>query len=148
MFRVVSINGTMNDIFNEGSFLVEEAFFFTIKSTSYYNVYNKREELIGVIPDGYNLFFKVEEHDNFEEIDMFNVLRLFEMGEEFQIVGTISNSQQVKLISSNIIKEFRLVDDDVINIPFTNKAFDSEGIIVFKNMVSLAESIKLENDSH
>jgi len=144
MFRVVSINGIPNENFDEECFQVEEAFFFTIKIPSYYMVYNKKAEVIGVIPTDYNLFFKVDDYNNFEDIDMGNVLRLFKLGDEFFIVGTSNNSKKVNLISSKNISEFRLIEDSPINIPFTNKAFDSEGIIVFKNMASLAESIVME----
>lgn len=141
MFRVVLIQGVIDELFNEESFVVEEAFFFTIKSNSHYVVYNVHDEIIGVIPSDYNLFFKIDEFENLEDIDIPNLLRLFEMGEDFQLVGTRTDSKHVKLIPSRYIKEFRLVEDEPINIPFTNKAFDSEGIVVFKNIASLIESI-------
>jgi len=145
MYRVVSIQGIVNENFDEECFNIEEAFFFTIKIQSYYIVYNKNSEVIGIIPMGYNLFFKVDEYDNFEDIDMENVLRLFHMNEHFVIVGTKDASKKVNLIYSRDISEFKLVEDEPINIPFTNKAFDSEGIIVFRNMSSLAESILAKN---
>ena len=141
MFRVVLIQGVIDELFNEESFVVEEAFFFTIKSNSHYAVYNKKDEIIGIIPVDYSLFFKVDDFENLEDIDMPNVIRLFENGDNFQIVGTSANSKQVHLIPSEYIKEFRLVEDETMDIPFTNKAFDSEGIVVFKNILSLIESI-------
>lgn len=144
MFRVVLIQGIVDNEFNEESFVVEEAFFFTINVSSYYMVLNKKSEVIGIIPKDYNLFFKVDEHCNFEDIDMENVLRIFEMGEEFKLAGTMNDSHNVHLISSREISEFRLIEDDLINIPFTNKAFDSDGLVVFKNMSSLAESIDID----
>jgi len=141
MFRVVLIQGVIDELFNEESFIVEEAFFFTIKSNAYYVVYNIRDDIIGIIPADYNLFFKIDEFENLEDIDMPNLIRLFEMGEDFHIVGTRADSKNVKLIPRSYIKEFRLVEDEPLNIPFTNKAFDSEGVVVFKNIVSLIESI-------
>lgn len=144
MFRVVLIQGIADSTFNEESFLVEEAFFFTIKIPSYYVVYNKEEEIIGIVPSDYNMFFKVDEHNNFEDIDMENVIRLFEMDEHFYLVGTRNDSEKVNMICSKQISEFRLVEDNPISIPFTNKAFDSDGIVVFKNMNSLADSIDFD----
>jgi len=145
MFRVVLIKGLTPTAFREDSFLVEEAFFFTIQTSSYYTVFNKDREIIGIIPTDYNLFFKVDDHNNFEDIDMENVIRLFNMGTTFYLVGTTNNSHKVELICSNDISEFKLVENDPINIPFTNKAFDSDGIVVFKNISSLAESINVED---
>lgn len=144
MFRVVLIQGVADETFDEESFIVEEAFFFTINISSYYMVMNKSAEVIGIIPSDYNLFFKVDEHYNLEDIDMENVLRLFNMGEDFKILGTKSDQNKVNLISSRDIAEFKLVEDEEICIPFTNKAFDSDGIVVFKNISSLAESLDLD----
>ena len=132
MFRVVLIKGIVDTAFNEDSFLVEEAFFFTIKTNTYYNILNLDGEIIGVIPGNYNLFFKVDDHSNFEDIDMANVLRLYKMGIPFQIVGTSNDSAKVNVVSSKNISNFKLIEDDSISIPFTNKAFDSDGIVVFK----------------
>lgn len=145
MFRVVLIQGVADETFDEESFSVEEAFFFTIEISSYYMVFDRKSEIIGIIPSDYNLFFKVDEHCNLEDIDMTNVLRLYNMGEDFKILGTRSDANKVSLISSREIGEFRLVEDEPINIPFTNKAFDSDGIVVFKNISSLAESLNLDS---
>lgn len=145
MFRVVVIQGLTNTAFREDSFLVEEAFFFTIKTSSYYTVFDNNKDVIGVIPFDYNLFFKVDDHNNFEDIDMNNVMRLFDMGTPFHLVGTSNDSHKVNLISSKNISEFRLIENDPIRIPFTNKAFDSDGIVVFKNISSLAESINVDD---
>lgn len=145
MFRVVTIHDILDGEFNEESFVVEEAFFFTIKAPSYYVVYNKMAEIIGMIPTDYNLFFKVDHHGGFEDIDMENVVRLFNMGDKFKLVGTKSGSNKVTLIDSEDIARFQLVEDDPINIPFTNKAFDCEGIVVFKNMNALADSLDIED---
>ena len=145
MFRVVLIQGVADETFDEESFSVEEAFFFTIEISSYYMVFDRKSEIIGIIPSDYNLFFKVDEHCNLEDIDMTNVLRLYNMGEDFKILGTRSDVNKVSLISSREIGEFRLVEDEPINIPFTNKAFDSDGIVVFKNISSLAESLNLDS---
>jgi len=144
MFRVVLIKGIVDKAFNEDSFLVEEAFFFTIKTDMYYNIFNTEGEIIGVIPADYNLFFKVDNHSTFEDIDMDNVLRLYNMGIPFKIMGTSIDSAKVTTISSKNISAFKLVEDDFISIPFTNKAFDSDGIVVFKNMSSLADSINID----
>lgn len=142
MFRVVQIQGTIDELFNEESFTVEEAFFFTIKADSHYIIYDIRDEIIGIVPSNYNLFFKIDDFENLEDIDMPNMIRLFEMGEDFKLVGTSVQSKKAHLIPSSIIKEFKFVEDEEINIPFTNKAFDSEGVVVFKNITSLLESIK------
>lgn len=144
MFRVVVIQGIVDHSFNEDSFIVEPAFFFTIKHKTHYLIYNKNDDVIGVVPEGYNMFFKVDEYHNFEDIDMENVLRLFNMGEKFYLVGTRENSDHVHLFSSETISAFKLVESEPISIPFTNNAFDSEGVVVFKNMKSLAESLDFE----
>ena len=144
MFRVVLIEGVADETFDEESFSVEEAFFFTIETSSYYMILDRKSEVVGIIPVGYNLFFKVDEHYNLEDIDMENVLRLYNMGEDFKLLGTKSDENKVSLISSRDISEFRLVEDDTISIPFTNKAFDSDGVVVFKNISSLAESLNLD----
>ena len=140
MFRVVLINGVKDETFDEESFIVEEVFFFTIEISSYYMVIDKKSEVIGIIPYGYNLFFKVDDHKNLEDIDMENVLRLFNRKENFKILGTRSDKNRVNLISSRDISEFRLIEDTPINIPFTDRAFDSDGIVVFKNISSLASN--------
>lgn len=144
MFRVVLIKDIVHNAFNEDCFLVEEAFFFTIKMPSYYTVFNKEEEVIGVVPSDYNLFFKVDDHRTYEDIDMENIIRLFDNGTPFKLVGTTNGSQKVGVVHSRDISKFQLVEDNPISIPFTNKAFDSEGIVVFKNMSSLAESIDID----
>jgi hypothetical protein len=144
MFRSVAIQGVQSENFDEECFRLEEAFFFTITIPSYYMVFNKNSEVIGIIPTGYNLFFTVDNYKNFEDIDMENVLRLFNANDDFSIVGTRDDSKKIILIHSSTISEFRMIEDKPINIPFTNRAFDSEGIVVFKNMSSLAEAI---NDS-
>lgn len=144
MFRVVLIDGVADETFDEESFSVEEAFFFTIEISSYYMILDRKSEVIGIIPVGYNLFFKVDEHYNLEDIDMDNVLRLYNMGEDFKLLGTRSDENKVTLISSREISEFRLVEDETLSIPFTNKAFDSDGVVVFKNISSLAESLNLD----
>ena len=144
MFRVVLIDGIAYETFVEESFSVEEAFFFTTEISSYYMILDRKSEVIGIIPVGYNLFFKVDEHYNLEDIDMENVLRLYNMGEDFKLLGTRSDENKVTLISSREISEFRLVEDETLSIPFTNKAFDSDGVVVFKNISSLAESLNLD----
>lgn len=144
MFRVVLIDGVAYETFDEESFSVEEAFFFTTEISSYYMILDRKSEVIGIIPVGYNLFFKVDEHYNLEDIDMGNVLRLYNMGEDFKLLGTRSDENKVTLISSREISEFRLVEDETLSIPFTNKAFDSDGVVVFKNISSLAESLNLD----
>lgn len=144
MFRVVLIDGVAYETFDEESFSVEEAFFFTTEISSYYMILDRKSEVIGIIPVGYNLFFKVDEHYNLEDIDMDNVLRLYNMGEDFKLLGTRSDENKVTLISSREISEFRLVEDETLSIPFTNKAFDSDGVVVFKNISSLAESLNLD----
>ncbi len=144
MFRVVLIDGIAYETFDEESFSVEEAFFFTTEISSYYMILDRKSEVIGIIPVGYNLFFKVDEHYNLEDIDMENVLRLYNMGEDFKLLGTRSDENKVTLISSREISEFRLVEDETLSIPFTNKAFDSDGVVVFKNISSLAESLNLD----
>lgn len=141
MFRAVSIQGMHSENFDEECFHLEDVFFFTISIPSYYVVYNKAGDVIGIIPTGYNLFFKVDDYRNFEDIDMENVLRLFNAGDDFSIVGARNDSKKITLIHSSTISEFRMVEDRPINIPFTNRAFDSEGIVVFKNMSSLTEAI-------
>jgi hypothetical protein len=145
MFRVIKIGDIMDGSLDEESMLVEDAFFFTISVPNYYAVYNHAGEIIGRIPLDYFMFFKIDGSPVFEDIDMENALRLHEQGDEFQIVGTKANSHKVKMISSSDILKFELVEDNPIQIPFTNSAFDSEGIVIFKNMNSLADSLDPED---
>jgi hypothetical protein len=146
MFRVITIHDILDGDFNEESFELSEAFFFTIKVDSYYAIYNKSAEIIGIVPSDYNMFFRVEhDHSSFEDVDMPNVLRLFEQGDGFSLIGTKSKTNKVRLIHSCDIARFELVEDSPIQIPFTNRAFDSEGIVVFKNMNALADSLDLED---
>lgn len=145
MFRVVTIHDILDGDFNEQSFIVEDAFFFTIKIPNYYVIYNHQDEIIGLIPSEYNLFFKVDHQSGFEDIDAFNLIRLYSMGDKFKIVGTKADSRKAILIESDDIARFELVEDDPINIPFTNKAFDSEGVVVFKNMASLSDALDIED---
>lgn len=145
MFRVITINDILDGDFNEESFEVSEAFFFTIKSDIYYTIYNKLDEVIGVIPPEYNMFFRVEyDHASFEDIDILNVIRLFDQGVGFSLIGTKYGTNKVKLVNSSDISRFELVEDAPIQIPFTNRAFDSEGIVIFKNMNALADSLDID----
>jgi len=145
MFRIVSINDLADGEFSEDSMSVDEAFFFTIDLDSYYEVYNKNDEIIGIIPKEYNMIFKIADGaDGFEDIDMYNLLRLHAQGVKFEIVGTQEGSKKIKMIKSNDILRFELIEDSVISVPFTNQAFDSEGIVIFKNVLSLAESIDMD----
>lgn len=145
MFRVVTIQDILDGDFNEQSFIVEDAFFFTIKIPNYYIIYNTDDEIIGLVPEDYNLFFKIDHQSGFEDIDIHNLIRLYSMGDEFKLVGTKADSHKAILIDSKTISRFELIEDTPINIPFTNKAFDSDGIIVFKNMLSLSDSLDIDD---
>ena len=143
MFRVIKIVDIVDSALNEDSLLVEDSFFFTIKIPNYYVVYNKKAEIIGTIPLDYNMFFKIDDTPYFEDIDIENVLRLFKQGVHFSLVGTKEGSNKIILIDSDDIARFELVEEDEhFSIPFTNNAFDSDGIVIFKNMNSLSDSIE------
>ena len=139
MFRVVKI---VDSTFDEESLVVEDAFFFTINVPSYYVIYNKMADIIGTIPIDYNMFFKIDNSSTFEDVDMENVLRMFNHGMNFSLVGTKMGKNKVHMIESEDIARFELVEDDSFQIPFTNQAFDSDGVVIFKNMSSLADSIE------
>lgn len=141
MFRVIKISDIMDGALDEESMVVEDAFFFTIKIPNYYLVYNRSADIIGRIPLDYNMFFKIGNTPYFEDIDMANLVRLYEDGMSFELVGTVEGSNKISLIESSDIARFELIEGDLISIPFTNQAFDSEGIVIFKNMNSLADSI-------
>ena len=132
----------MDGALNEENLIVEDAFFFTIQIPNHYVIYNKMAEIIGTIPFGYNMFFKTDNSYNFEDIDMENVLRLFKAGYKFSLVGTKEGKNKVHLIDSCDIARFELIEDDDFTIPFTNQAFDSDGVVVFKNMNALADSLE------
>lgn len=141
MFRVVKISDVMDGALDEESLHVEDAFFFTIKVDEYYLVYDKNAEIIGRIPVEYNVFFRIEKYPYFEDTDMTNLLRMFNDGVKFELVGTSANSNKISVIKSEDIAKFYLVTEDTIEIPFTNQPFDSEGIAIFKNMNALADSL-------
>ena len=145
MFKSLTIVDIFDGDFNEECMVVEESFFFTTKIESFYNIYNKNNELIGLVPSDYNLFFRIDNSPSFEDIDMFNIIRFYEQGISFELVGTKEGSNKVDIIDSSTIGRFELIEDQIIHIPFTNKAFDSEGIIVFKNMKSLADDMDIED---
>jgi len=144
MFRAVKIIDIIDGSLNEESLIVEDAFFFTIKVQNYYLFYNKMAEVIGVVPMDYNMFFKIDHSNIFEDIDMENLLRLYNHKMDFSIVGTKEGSNKVTIIKSSDIARIELIEDEDMVVPFTNDAFDSEGIVIFKNMNSLADSIKLD----
>lgn len=142
MFRVIKISDILDGALDEESMVVEDAFFFTIKVPNYYLVYNRSADIIGRIPLDYNMFFRIGTAcPYFEDIDMSNLVRLYDEGMTFELVGTQEGSNKITLIDSSDIARFELVEGDLISIPFTNQAFDSEGIVIFKNMNSLADSI-------
>jgi len=145
MFRVIKIGDIMDGSLDEESMHIEDAFFFTINVPNYYLIYNKAEEVIGRIPLDYFMFFKIDGSPYFEDIDIENALRLHEQGIEYQIVGTKANSHKIQMVDSSEIAKFELVEDNPIQIPFTNSAFDSDGIVIFKNMNSLADSLNPED---
>jgi len=139
MFRVVKI---VDSTFDEESLVVEDAFFFTIDVPSYYIIFNKMAEVIGTVPLDHNMFFKIDNSSTFEDVDMENVLRMFNQGITFSLIGTEMGKNKVHLIDSSDIARFELIEEDNFKIPFTNQAFDSDGVVVFKNMNSLADSIE------
>lgn len=145
MFRVIKIGDIMDGSLDEEAMIVEDAFFFTISSPNYYVIYDKAGDVIGRIPLDYFMFFKIDGSPYFEDIDMENALRLHEQGMEYQLVGTRADSHKIKIISSHDILKFELVEDNPMQIPFTNSAFDSDGVVIFKNMNSLADSLDPED---
>lgn len=140
MFRSVSLM-EMDGELNEESMLLEDTFFFTINISDYYMMYNRMAEVIGVVPLDYNLFFKVEYSESFEDVDMDNLLRLHDDGTKFQLIGSGLGSKP-KLINSEDIARIELIEDGEFTIPFTNQAFDSDGVVVFKNMNALIDSVE------
>ena len=140
MFRAVSLL-EMDEELTEDSMVLEDTFFFTINISNYFMIFNKSAEVIGVIPEDYNLFFKVEYSSSFEDIDMFNLQRLHNDGSSFQLIGT-SNTLKPKLINSSEIARIEFIEDGEYTIPFTNQAFDSDGVVVFKNMNALIDSVE------
>lgn len=144
MFRVIKIGDIVDGTLDEESMTLQDAFFFTIKNQNYYLVYDKAGEIIGKIPLDYFMFFKIDDSPYFEDIDIENALRLHEQGIKYQIVGSTEDSHKIKLINSMDIAKFELIEDSPMHIPFTNSAFDSDGIVIFKNMNSLADSLDPE----
>lgn len=141
MFRVIKIGDIMDGALDEESMIVEDAFFFTISAPNYYVFYNRAGDVIGRVPLDYHMFFKIDGSPYFEDIDMENVVRLFDQGMSFDFVGTRINSHKIKMVSSDELLKIELVEDNPIQIPFTNSAFDSDGIVIFKNMNALADSL-------
>jgi len=142
MFKIVKIQEIEDGLLDEESLVVEDAFFFTIPTTTYYRIYNKKIEVIGTVPIDYNMFFRVDNSPVFEDIDLENLLRLFDRGEHFSLVGTKEGKKDVILIDSSDIARFELIEDDDLQIPFTSNAFDSDGIVIFKNMMALSDTLE------
>jgi len=143
MFRAVSLMDMEGEL-NEESMLLEDTFFFTINIQDYYILYNRLVEVIGVVPLDYNLFFKVEGSYSFEDVDMENLTRLHKDGTHFKLIGS-GKSLKPQLIDSNDIARIELIEDGEYTIPFTNQAFDSDGVVVFKNMNALIDSVELKS---
>ncbi len=140
MFRAVSLMEMEGEL-NEESMVLEDTFFFTINISDYYVIYNKSVDIIGVVPIDYNMFFKVEFSEAFEDVDMENLLRLHEDGTKFNLIGS-GKGNKPKLINSEDIAKIELIEDGEFTIPFTNQAFDSDGVVVFKNMNALIDSVE------
>ena len=143
MFRAVSLMELEGELTEESMYL-EDTFFFTINIPSYYMVFNRIADVIGIIPVDYNLFFKVEGSYSFEDVDMENLLRLHADGAHFKLIGSGEGSKPI-LVDSNDISRIELIEDGEYTIPFTNQAFDSDGVIVFKNMNALIDSIAADD---
>ena len=110
MFRVVTIHDILDGTFNEDSFVVEEAFFFTIKSSPYYVIYNKMAEIIGMVPSDYNLFFKVDHHGGFEDIDMEKLIR--KRNDYMHSRKLISvNSQEIVSWFAKLLKMIEIIEN-------------------------------------
>ena len=140
MFRAVSLM-EMDGELNEESMILEDTFFFTINIANYYMMFNKKADVIGVIPLDYNLFFKVEYSETFEDVDMNNLVRLHADGTRFNLIGS-GKGNKPKLINSDDIARIELIEDGEYTIPFTNRAFDSDGVVIFKNMNALIDSVE------
>lgn len=145
MFKVVNITPTDNDVIDDRNFIIEDSFFFTVEHDRYYVVTNNDDVVVGILPDDYHMFFKVGDNCSIEEIDVENLLRLFTINEKFDILGIDYNTNTVNFLNSSDIKSIALKTNDTIRIPFTDQAFDSNGIIVFKNIYALAESTNRNN---
>lgn len=143
MFRSVSLMYLEGEL-TEESMLLEDTFFFTINIPDYYMIFNRSTDVIGVVPMDYNMFFKVEGSHTFEDVDMANLLRLHEIGTHFKLIGS-GKSLKPQLIDSKDISRIELIEDGEHTIPFTNQAFDSDGVVVFKNMNALIDSVELKS---
>jgi hypothetical protein len=143
MFKIVKIYDLEEGEINEDNMILEDGFFFTMPQNIYYELYDENEELIGTIPYGYNLFFKFDEHGLFEDIDIENLIRLTNQNSKFYIAYADLKKNKIKLLRSDKIKKIQLKEqDENYEIPFTNYPFESDGVIVFKNLKSLADSLK------
>ena len=138
ILKIVDIEDGIND----NSFELSENYFFSIDIDKYYVLVDNEDNIIGVIPEDFNVFFKSDSSINsFEDIDVENLNRLIKSGEEFELLGVDIANEKVKIIK--IKKGFRLIEvENTISVPFTNYPFELEGLIVFKNFKSLEETLK------
>jgi len=141
MFRIVKLVD-VSDYLNEDNFIVEEAFFFTYTSKGKYVLYNHDNMVVGVVPLDYNLFFRVDAMEMFEDIDMGNLVRMFDNGMSFQLAATQANNNKITILDSKDIASIVFDEEGEVIIPFTSYPFDSDGLVVFKNMVSIADTLE------
>jgi hypothetical protein len=141
MYKILKIVDVENGI-NENSFEISDDYFFSIDIDKYYVIVDEEDNIVGVVPEDFNMFFRVgSDMGSFEDIDVENLIRLIENGESFELLGVDIANEKVKIIK--VKPGYRLIEvNNTISIPFTNYPFELDGLIVFKNFKSLEETIK------
>jgi len=141
MYKILKIVDVEDGI-TETSFEVSDDYFFSIDIDKYYVLVDDNDNIMGVVPEDFNMFFRAKNvTGSFEDIDVENLNRLLENNDEFDLLGVDIANDKVKII--NVKPGFRLIEvNNTISIPFTNYPFELDGLIVFKNFKSLEETIK------
>ena len=141
MYKILKIIDIDEGI-TENSFELSDDYFFSIDIDKYYVIVDNEDNIIGVVPECFNMFFRIgSDMTSFEDIDIENLERLIKNGETFELLGVDIANDKVKIIK--IKSGYRLIEvDNTISIPFTNYPFELDGLIVFKNFKSLEETIR------
>ena len=144
MFRIAKLNNIVEDGIDEESVKVEDSFFFTITVPNHFVIYNRKAEIIGRIPEDYFMFFRLGSTSDFEDIDIGNVQRLLSTDTYIELLADNFGKRKPKVIKSSDIAKIIFMEESPLEIPFTNYVFDSDGVFVFKNTTSLADTIQHE----
>lgn len=135
----VIIREINQEYFNDKNFDLKPAMYFNIEMDSYYKIYNK-DRLIGYLPDNYYLFFKFNAVEFLEELSTSDFLRLYRNGDKFDILVYNNDKRRFDLLNSKDIR-IEYVDDERINMPFTNDIILVNELVIFKSLTHIKRYI-------